>query len=102
MNGFMQEWSRHENAPRTTCSECHFESSKGYRPSHTAACSQRPRYSWTQAICEMCWTMKEPGRVPIKLRIPDAEKCAYCGEDTDAGIYVRDDPMNVQFPREKD
>lgn len=39
MTGFMKEWSKHENAPRTPCPECHFESSEGWPPVHAPGCS---------------------------------------------------------------
>lgn len=61
--------------------------------------------SWNQAICEPCWAARHPeGRVPA--RIADSERadetCAYCGDATAAGIFVRDDPANVNFPQPKD
>jgi hypothetical protein len=31
----------------------------------------------------------------------DEETCAYCGVPTKSGIYVRDDPAHVMFPRER-
>lgn len=40
LDSFMREWSKHEDAPRTTCPECFFESSEGYPPSHAPGCSQ--------------------------------------------------------------
>lgn len=38
VDGFLREWSKHENAPRTVCPDCHFESSEGYPPSHAPDC----------------------------------------------------------------
>lgn len=38
--GFMRAWVKREYAPRTACSECHFESSEGYPSSHAPGCSQ--------------------------------------------------------------
>jgi hypothetical protein len=43
IEGFMREWSKHENASRTSCAECHFESSDGYPPAHAPGCSQLVR-----------------------------------------------------------
>lgn len=60
------------------------------------------RYSWSQAICDPCWESRNPVRVPVRLKQPEVEDCAYCGESTTSGIYVRDDPANVNFPRLKD
>lgn len=57
--------------------------------------------SWTQPICISCWVIKNPGRRASRLIDSDSEICAYCGFITESGIYVRDDPANVKFPREK-
>jgi hypothetical protein len=61
-----------------------------------------PRYSWTQAICQKDWEKRYPGIAPTVLVDPIGEICAYCGEVTKDGIYIRDDPANVKFPREKE
>lgn len=66
--------------------------------------------SWTQAICERDWIAKNAnwrGDVlisidrPHLLVEPEVERCAYCGEPTIFGAYVRDDPANVRYPKEK-
>lgn len=59
------------------------------------------RLSWRQAICERCWLRRRPGRAPVRMawRCAEREVCSYCGGDTIAGIYVRDDPAHVPFPR---
>ena len=58
------------------------------------------RLSWTQPICDTCWWNRNPERVPI--RIADGkthrERCAFCGEQTMSGIYVRHDPATVPYP----
>jgi hypothetical protein len=54
--------------------------------------------SWTQASCEACWLERNPGRRPHLLKNPDWEKCCYCGDQTQAGIYVREDPNKVPYP----
>jgi hypothetical protein len=43
----------------------------------------------TVAICDHCWRKEEPGRVPIRLKQPDGERCYACGSETLSGIYVR-------------
>ena len=58
--------------------------------------------SWTQAICEADWNKKNPDdRIPFRLReeFIEPEVCSYCGEPTVSGMYVRDDPKTVPFPR---
>jgi hypothetical protein len=59
------------------------------------------RLSWRQAICERCWLRRRPGRAPIRVpsRAVVLETCSYCGSDTIFGIYVRDNPALVPFPR---
>ena len=61
-----------------------------------------PHYSWNQPICEVCWTERNPGRIPVLNGNPDAEECSYCGRPTVAGIYVRDDPKTVAYPKLKE
>lgn len=64
------------------------------------SCSEA-RLSWRQAICERCWLRRRPGRAPVRMawRCAVLETCSYCGSETIAGIYVRDDPAHVAFPR---
>jgi hypothetical protein len=54
--------------------------------------------SWTQPCCEDCWVAREGARRPSRLRIPESEKCAFCGRVTRAGIYVRVNPATVRYP----
>lgn len=58
--------------------------------------------SWTQAICNDCWDKREPDRPSPRSNQGGGEFCAYCGDATVSGIYVRDDPANVKFPQPKD
>lgn len=61
-----------------------------------------PRYSWTQPICEKDWNKRFPFNPAQLMSIErEVEICAYCGEHTAEGIYIRDDPANVKFPKEK-
>jgi hypothetical protein len=58
--------------------------------------------SWTQAICADCWDEKYPDRKVRphqRANVAELERCAYCGNATHLGIYVRDDPAKVPFPR---
>lgn len=60
------------------------------------------RYSWTQAICHACWNERNPDRPSSGVNPGYEETCAYCGEPTTSGIYVRDDPETVPYPQPKD
>ena len=65
--------------------------------------------SWNQPTCERCWIIKrgrfnpdglllaveEPYRMNSDARI---ERCAWCGQPTIVGIYVRADPAQVPYP----
>ena len=48
--------------------------------------------AWEHAICDSCWTERNPGREPVRVHFGDMERCCYCGELTLSGIYVRGDP----------
>lgn len=56
--------------------------------------------NWNQPICERDWVERNGERRPVRVIDPDEERCAYCGEATKSGIYVRDDPQSVPFPTE--
>ena len=57
-------------------------------------------YSWTQSICASCYDKRFPGRgaVALKPEYCESEQCCDCGEQTDAGIYMRQDPRTVNHP----
>lgn len=62
---------------------------------------------WTQAICVEDWNKQHPERVVPRPGHPfdgvedgDLETCAFCGEPTRSGFYVRADPATVPFPRD--
>jgi len=57
--------------------------------------------SWRAALCERCWEREYPGVSPVRLKQPDWEQCALCGEGTMSGIYVRLDPAEQSYPKEK-
>lgn len=50
------------------------------------------------AVCDACWTLRKPGRVPVRMKEPDpeAEHCHFCGEATSSGIYERVDRAPAQ------
>jgi hypothetical protein len=55
--------------------------------------------TWTQALCDHCWVLREGEKPPHRLQPPDVERCALCGQDTTSGIYARLDPAKVPYPR---
>jgi hypothetical protein len=55
--------------------------------------------SWTQPVCNHCWTERRPDQPnPHRMKIPQLERCCYCGQETTSGIYTRDDPNTVPYP----
>jgi hypothetical protein len=50
---------------------------------------------WTHSICDACWTKRNPERAAVRLKEPTVEKCCWCGEVHESGIYVRDFPEEV-------
>lgn len=60
--------------------------------------------NWTQPMCEPCWDHKNPNRRAVKIKdeVAVPEVCAWCGETTRAGIYVRADPRELWFPKAED
>jgi len=49
---------------------------------------------WTHNICERCWNVKNPDRIPVKLKegYRYLSKCCFCGKQNRDGIHVREDP----------
>lgn len=66
--------------------------------------------NWTQPKCERCWveaeTTLEEGTIrirrPSRIAEPEVETCAFCGELTISGIYVREDPRTLAYPKGED
>lgn len=55
------------------------------------------------AICGPCWTRRceqngEEGRVPVAVIDATTEQCAFCGESTKSGIYVRANTNSLAYP----
>ncbi len=59
------------------------------------------RRSWNQAICDFCWYNLRGQARPVRVRPEYAELhvCAYCGDQTRSGIFIRDNPAYVKYPR---
>ena len=67
--------------------------------------------SWTQPQCERCWinlntaidpTFEVTIRQPVMVKDREIETCAFCGEFTIVGIYVRADPSTIPYPKKED
>ena len=55
-------------------------------------------YSWTQPICEICFTERYPDKYPVRMILPEVEQCVDCEDTTDSGIYIRVDPKEAKYP----
>lgn len=61
----------------------------------------KPVY-WNQPVCERCWRVLHPERVAVRAASEiQAEACAFCGFQTRAGIYVREHPHRVPYPKQE-
>lgn len=58
------------------------------------------RTSWTHSICDGCWNARpesKSGRAPVpRVDGVKPERCCYCGGMTSAGIYIRQDPAQLE------
>jgi hypothetical protein len=55
----------------------------------------------TQPICDGCWERFGYGLArgePTRLVDVEPERCAWCGQVTVSGIYLRADPTTLAFP----
>jgi ribosome-binding protein aMBF1 (putative translation factor) len=59
-------------------------------------------YTWNQPMCDACWRRERGERTPVRVRESELEQCAFCGFGTSSGIYVRQDPLTVKYPRIKE
>jgi hypothetical protein len=50
---------------------------------------------WNHSICNNCWKWTHPNRTPVRLKVPNKEKCCFCGAEHSSGIYVRGNPEAV-------
>ena len=51
--------------------------------------------AWSHAICEACWRMREPLRVPVRVKDDPRRPCCVCGAWDASGIYFREDPQHM-------
>jgi hypothetical protein len=59
--------------------------------------------NWNQPCCEACFAQRNPDRKPYRLLQENGpERCAWCGNATASGIYVRHDPADVPYPAADD
>lgn len=61
--GYLRAWAKYENAQRTTCPVCHFESSAGYPASHAPGCTAPP--------------FEAPN--PEDVAVTEPDDCPLCG-----------------------
>jgi hypothetical protein len=54
--------------------------------------------SWTQALCDPCWVIRQGARIAHRVKDAPTEKCCDCGNRTTSGIYYRVDPATVKYP----
>jgi len=54
-----------------------------------------------QSICENCYGIRYPYRIPVRTSLPyredNPEFCCDCAEKTQSGIYFWVDPDTVKF-----
>lgn len=52
---------------------------------------------WTHPMCAYCWLATNPGRQPMRLseEVRNIERCCWCGQETESGIYVRHNPAKL-------
>lgn len=56
---------------------------------------REPWVRWRSVpVCAGCWTERNPGREPARVKDAPGEDCIVCDERTTAGIYVR---MRVEW-----
>ncbi len=52
---------------------------------------------WTHSICDKCWKRRQTRVKPITVAEPSLEKCCFCGDVTQNGIYTRHDPEDPKL-----
>ena len=52
-------------------------------------------------ICDPCWEKNRPGRLPVRLIQRVMERCYYCGNAHESGIYVREETEGEKDEQEK-
>ena len=57
--------------------------------------------NWNQPKCVSCWNAENPDRqaAAILPEYAEPERCSSCGELTRSGIYVRQHPDKVRYPK---
>jgi hypothetical protein len=57
-------------------------------------------FGWTQPMCDTDWAEQNGDRIPVRIKHPRAETCAWCGNTTYSGIFMWVDPRTVPYPQE--
>jgi hypothetical protein len=50
---------------------------------------------WAHIICDDCWEARHK-KVPFRAVDQKTWPCCFCGEPTQSGIFVREDPQTVK------
>lgn len=53
-----------------------------------------PENRWTHSVCWKCWNLQNPDR-PAHTVSSTVERCCFCGQIHNSGIYVRKDPATI-------
>ena len=56
--------------------------------------------NWNQPKCEQCWENENPNREAVRVIDHNLELCSTCARETYSGIYVRQHPDDVNYPKE--
>ncbi len=49
---------------------------------------------WSHSCCIDCWIVRQPGRIPCRVKNGEAEVCCFCGNSTTDGVFVRENPTS--------
>ena len=68
---------------------------------HLDARARGMKLTWSQPVCDPCWSGMHGNREPLRVRLLryEVETCSFCGSETRSGIYLRCDPRRVAYPR---
>lgn len=47
---------------------------------------------WRHSICDDCWTVQNPDRLPVRVVLRPVAYCCFCGAQHRSGIFVRAHP----------
>lgn len=50
---------------------------------------------WNHSLCDECWYINFPDRIPVRVIDDKKRVCCCCGKDHQSGILIRAEPMNL-------